>query len=156
MNKILIIFLALWVALVSASSSSEQACQNYVSIEDGYKTAHKNEDCLKALDEGYGSAQYSVGMGFGYAGDKKLEEKYYRLAADNGVVAAYLALGHHLREENIWESIYWYQRFVQTKTNGYGYAALQLSKLFDKLSDAGQAKYWLTICESSDYEGCSQ
>ena len=155
MGKVLIIFLASLVTTVSASTSSEQACLNYTSNQENLKSAHNYEHCVNAANEGSGSAQYSVGMSYGFAGQREIEEKYYRLAAGNQNVAAYLALGHHLRDENIWESIYWYQRFAQTKTNGYGYAALQLSELFDSLGDEGQANYWLKVCNLSDYQGCN-
>lgn len=154
--RFLVLCVVLFTATSIASTDSEQACQDFVSIQDNYKLAHENDDCLKAANEGFGSAQYSVGMAFGFAGNRQLEEEYYRLAADNRIIAAYLALGHHMRDESIWESIYWYQRFVQTKTNGYGYAANLLSRLFETLDDEGQAQYWLEVCVTSDYHACGE
>lgn len=155
MEKLLIIILVPLSLIVYASTPSEEACTNFVSNQLNIRSAHKYEHCINAANEGSGSAQYSVGMSYGFDGQREVEEKYYRLAADNKNVAAYLALGHHLRDKNIWESIYWYQRFAQTKTNGYGYAALQLSELFDSLGNQGQANYWLNVCNLSDYQGCN-
>jgi len=116
--------------------------------------AHENKQCLRAADAGFGPAQYSVGMAFGFAGDHAAEEKYYRLAADRQVIAAYLGLGHLLAESKPWEALYWYQRYVALKPEGYGYAALLASKIFERLGDRGQAGYWLGVCTASGYEGC--
>jgi hypothetical protein len=98
--------------------SDEEQCRSYVKRDNNYKTAQMNEACIRAAQAGIGSAQYSVGMGYGFAGDYGRERKYYRLAANNRVIAAYLALGHVVRDDNVWEAIYWYQRFVTTKHKG--------------------------------------
>ena len=139
---------------VVAASEDEAACLRFVDVGENYKVAHENEHCLRAAEAGLGSAQYSVGMGYGFAGERALEERYYRLAADQRNVAAYLALGHMLSESKPWESVYWYQRYVAVKPEGYGYAALLVSKILEQLDDKGQAAYWLDVCRASGYEGC--
>lgn len=153
--KVIILLSVFWCITAVAETSSEKACSDYLSNENNIKSAHTNKHCLEAANEGSGSAQYSVGLSYGFAGQTENEEKYYRLAANNRTAASYLALGHMKRERHIWESIYWYQRFVATKSNGYGYAALQLSDIFASLGNAGQSKYWLSICKSSNYDGCN-
>lgn len=137
-------------------SSDEERCRAFIRIGDNYKQAHKNEHCLKAAKLGVGSSQYSVGLAYGYSGDKASEEKYYRLAANNGSSAAYLALGHVLNDPKPWEAIYWYQRYVTSKADGYGYAALLVSKIFQRFGDKAQAAYWVEVCRSSTYNGCTQ
>jgi len=141
---------------VVAQDRDVEECNAFVAVGENYKTAHRNENCLRAAERGSGSAQYSVGMAYGFAGDRQLEEKYYRLAADQRSVAAYLALGHLLADRSPWESIYWYQRYVATKADGYGYAALLLSKSFERLGERGQAAYWLEVCSKSEYTGCTR
>ena len=127
---------------------------SFVKEGDNYKIANKNKYCLNAANAGISSAQYSVGMGYGFSGNQKLEKEYYRKAANQNNIAAYLALGHTLRDDSIWETIYWYQRFVATKTDGYGLAANLLSEIFTKLNDKEQSAYWLQVCELSPYTGC--
>ena len=139
---------------VPARSSDEAECMAFIALEQNYRVAHENERCLAAAKAGFGPAQYAVGMGYGFGGDRVSEERYYRLAADQRIVAAYLALGHTFAETKPWESVYWYQRFIATKPEGYGYAALLVSKIFVRLQDAGQAAYWLEVCRESKYEGC--
>jgi TPR repeat protein len=129
-------------------------CTAFIKQGENYKIAHTNQDCIKAADLGGSSAQYSLGMSYGFANKPNLEEKYYRLAANQGNIASYLALGHALRQKNVWESIYWYQRFVATKADGYGYAAVLLSGIFNELGDSAQSKYWKAVCERSPYQDC--
>lgn len=136
-------------------SEDEVGCMAFLDgAGESHRHAHENKQCLRAADAGFGPAQYSVGMGFGFAGDHAAEEKYYRLAADRQVIAAYLGLGHLLAESNPWEAIYWYQRYVALKPEGYGYAALLASRIFERLGERGQAEYWLGVCKTSGYEGC--
>lgn len=157
--KLLPFFLTLFCCSLSVAAtldSDEQQCQSFVRVAENYKLAHQNEHCLKAANVGIGSAQYSVGMAYGYAGDSAAEQKYYRLAANNRGIAAYLALGHALSESKPWEAIYWYQRYIATRHDGWGYAALLVSRIFEKLGDSAQAAYWLDACRSSPYEGCGK
>jgi hypothetical protein len=137
-------------------SSDEQQCLNYVRLGENYKFAHQNEHCLSAANAGVASVQYSVGMGYGFAGDSASEEKYYRMAANNRNIAAYLGLGHVLAKSKPWEAIYWYQRYIATRHDGWGYAAILVSRIFNRLGDPAQAAYWLDACRSSTYEGCNE
>jgi len=140
---------------VVPSSEDEIACVAFVDAgRENYKRAHEDAHCLKAAQTGSRLAQYSVGMGYGFAGDRVSEEKYYRLAANQKAVAAYLALGHLLAEDRPWEAIYWYQRFIELRPEGYGYAAVLVSKIFQRLGDRSQAAYWLEVCRGSGHEGC--
>ena len=137
------------------SSSDEEVCQEFVAIPDNIKNAHLNENCLKAADSGSGPSQYSVGMSYGFLGEHKLEEKYYKLAAEQHVKAAYLALGHLYRENKVEEAIHWYQRYIETKAEGYGYAASLLSDIYLQRGDKEKAQKWLEVCQSSPYgENC--
>lgn len=137
-------------------ATEEQQCLSFARLGENYKLAHQNEHCLSAASAGVASAQYSVGMAFGLAGDSAAEEKYYRMAANNRNIASYLALGHTYADTKPWEAIYWYQRYITTRHDGWGYAAFLVSKIFEKLGDPAQAAYWLEACRSSPYEGCKQ
>jgi len=137
------------VAFASDAEKDAEKCQTFLKEKGNYKKAHENKYCLKAADAGIGAAQYSVGMAFGFSGEKEQEKKYYRLAANNRSIAAYLALGHVLREEKPWEAIYWYQRYVHTKGEAYGYAALLISEIFNELGDKEQSLHWYAICQTS-------
>ena len=136
--------------------TDEQQCISYVQNGENYKHALQNEHCLNAANAGVATAQYSVGMAYGFAGDRASEEKYYRLAANNRNIAAYLALGHVLAKSKPWEAIYWYQRYIATRHDGWGYAALLISRIFETLRDPTQAAYWLEACRSSPYQDCNQ
>lgn len=140
--------------VVLAQSEDESRCLAYVSAGENYKVAHENDYCLRAAKAGSGAAQYSVGVAYGFAGDRESEERYYRLAADRRIVAAYLALGHVLAVTRPWEAIYWYQRYVATKAEGYGYTALLLSKILARMGEEGEAMYWVEVCRGSGYEEC--
>jgi hypothetical protein len=140
------------LAEAQAQSEDEIACAAF--LEANHKAAHTNESCLKAAEAGFGPAQYSVGMGFGFAGQPELEQKYYRLAAEQRITAAYLGLGHTLVQSDPWESIYWYQRFVATGDEAKGYAAILIAKIFEALGDRGQAAYWVEVCKASEYRSC--
>ena len=155
MKYVLILLITLFLPNVSYGETKESMCLSYVAITGNIKKAHEYQPCLDASDLGIGSAQYSVGMSYGYAGKNDLEERYYRLAASNRNIAAYLSLGHLLRENSPWKAIYWYQRFAATKADGYGYAAILISNLFSELGDASQAEYWLEVCKVSPYNGCT-
>jgi len=139
----------------SEQQNDEALCLAYTQQGDNYKTGHKNIHCIVAANLGIGSAQYAVGMGYGFEGDHALEEKYYRLAADNRVVAAYLALGHVLAEKAPYEAIYWYQRSVCANGKHDGYAAILISKIFAALGNEGQATYWREVCKNSQYKYCN-
>jgi len=141
-------------AFATSSDTDEEKCLSYIRAHQSYKDAHKNKNCLKAAKAGISSAQYIVGMSYGFAGNHELEKKYYRLAANNKNIAAYLSLGHVLRDESKWEAIYWYQRYVATKTKGYGYAALLISDIFNELGDDAQSKYWREVCRTSSFRDC--
>ncbi len=156
--KYLVILLGLnlifTICLVQASESIDR-CNKFINDSKGnYKKAHTNKHCLKAAKEGNSSAQYSVGMGFGYDGNHDLEEKYYRLSANQQVIASYLSLGHVLSDKAPWEAIYWYQRYYSTKSDGYGYSAYRIMQLFEKMNDKNQSKYWRIKCRKSKYKGC--
>ena len=153
---IIIILLLSSILAVAATDTNEILCMKFVKEGDNYKIANKNKSCLKAANAGISSAQYSVGMGYGFSGKSKLEKEYYRKAANQRNIAAYLALGHTLRDENIWESIYWYQRYIATKTDGYGVAAYLLAEIFTKLNNKEQSAYWRQVCEQSPYTACGR
>ncbi len=151
---VILLFSPVVVIAGAGTGTDEKMCTSFVKEGSNYKTANKNKYCLDAANTGISSAQYSVGMSYGFSGNPKLEQEYYRKAANNRNVAAYLALGHTLRNDNIWEAIYWYQRFVATKTDGYGLAANLLSTIFTKLNNEEQSAYWQQVCELSPYTGC--
>lgn len=96
------------VTMAHASANTEDViqCRQFLEEDGAHKTANENESCLRAADTGVGFAQYSVGMGFGYEGRHDLEKTYYRMAANNRIKAAYLALGHTLKDEYPWCAIY--------------------------------------------------
>ena len=137
--------------LVLASDAS-QSCSEFVSAADNYKVAHQNEYCLAAAKEGYGTALYSVGMAYGFDGKSDLELQYYEKAAEKSVIAAYLALGHVYLVKGKTKSIYWYKRFIETKTQGYGYASLKLARLYKGKGDSNLSVYWLSVCKESPYD----
>ena len=145
----------LLVASPSSANTPFEECAAHLQADGGYKTAHENEGCLRAANEGSASAQYSVGMGFGFSGRHDLEEKYYRLAASQGAAPAYLGLGHVLREKKPAEAIRWYEKFVHSRYQGYGYAAKQLELLYLEIGDRGKAAHWHDVCRESGYEGCN-
>lgn len=154
----IIAFLFTWLLVpicVSASPQSDaEYCYDWVGKKENYKRANTEEHCMRAAEAGVPSAQYSVGMAYGFAGETELEDKYYRLAANQGLIVAYLAMGHSLKEQHPWQAVYWYQRFVAAKPEGYGYAALMNAKIFRELGDEAQAKYWLDVCKASPYKHC--
>jgi len=154
--KLRIIFIALSLFGSPAVLEAETLdCMAFVGKGENYKAAHVYEPCLFAAKAGDGRALYAVGMSYGYAGNEALELEYYRKAAKQSVVASYLALGHALREKDINESISWYEKFVETKPQGYGYVALQLSRLYKIKGNEKRSNYWLGVCKESPYkENC--
>ncbi|MCW9058475.1 MAG: hypothetical protein OQL11_06365 [Gammaproteobacteria bacterium] len=115
--------------------------------------------CLVAAEQGYPDIQYSVGMSFGYAGDHKSEENYYKKAAEQNYAPAFLGLGHVLRSEensDVEAAIGWYERYVESKEEGYGYAAYLLSELYMERGESELSQQWLAVCRASPYKGCSE
>jgi hypothetical protein len=158
MNRYRLLVAAITFLMVKSvfAQLPQNECTAFTKQGENYKIAHTNEYCMKAAELGVSSAQYSVGMSYGFAGNSNMEEKYYRMAANQGNIASYLGLGHALRKKNVWESIYWYQRFIATKAEGYGYAAILLSGIFNELGDSAQSEYWRVVCEQSPYQDCGQ
>lgn len=138
----------------AAPEENARSCEEWVSGGDNYKRAHTNQQCLQAAADGVPSAQYSLGMAYEFEGNDELAQKYYRLAANQGGVGAYLALGHSLKESDPWQAIYWYQRYVASRARGYGYAALMISRVFDEMGDEAQSQYWIGVCKASSYKDC--
>lgn len=154
-KTILLIFLLLPCFVYSVGLESEINCVKFVVENENYKSAHKNNDCIEAAEIGSSSAQYSVGLAYGVVGRSELEEKYYRLSANQGNIAAYLGLGHFMKlKGEYWEAIYWYQKYVNNESEGYGYAAILISDIFLKLGNLQEAMYWQRVCEESGYQGC--
>jgi TPR repeat protein len=154
MRKVVILTLLLYSKIVIASDAS-QACGEFVRSAENYKIAHQNKHCLAAAKEGHGAALYSVGMAYGFDGKPDLELQYYEQAASKNVFAAYLALGHVYLEKDKAKSIYWYERFIETKTQGYGYASLIVARLYKEKGDSNTSAYWLDVCKESPYgENC--
>ena len=151
---LLIALLTITPALNGAEGEiAEKACYEFIrAAEENYKHAHKNQDCLSAANAGLPGALYQVGMGFGFDNEHDKEIMYYRKAANARSIAAYLALGHMLSEDNetYYEAIYWYQRYVSAKPKpeATGYAAIRISQIFKAMGDAPQAEYWKEVCES--------
>ena len=153
--KLLIAVISFAVTSSSVATSSDgEACATFIKKSGNYKVAQQNPQCLRAADAGDSAAQYSVGMGYGFAGRPDLEEKYYRLAAAQGLAPAYLALGHSLLEAHEDEAIQWYERFVETRADGYGYGSKLLADIFERRGDQQQSRYWLSVCKASSYQGC--
>lgn len=141
---------------IAISSESYSKCNAFLKAsKENYKVAHKEKSCLISADKGDSRAQYTVGMSYGFAQRHDLEEKYYRLSANQNNIAAYLGLGHLLSEQKPWEAIYWYQRYYSTKSQGYGYAAQRISKVFKDMNKPTQQKYWYEKCKQSDYKRCT-
>jgi TPR repeat protein len=141
------------------SQTRDEARRCIEFAETSPKQAHLSTDCFLAAVQGHGPSQYAVGMSFGYAGERQQEEYWYRQSAANGVVAAYLALGHVLRGEpnnNLEEAVYWYTRFWEAGPQGRGYAAQLLSQIEAERGNKEEANVWLQRCRDSDYEGCKQ
>ncbi len=90
---------------------------------------------------------YSVGMGYGFAGDTERELEYYRGAAEQGVIAAYLALGHALRDSDEEQAILWYQLFARTEAEASFYAAHILADIYQERGDTANAEYWYEFAE---------
>ncbi len=155
----LLLFIFVWLNPLSTYADTieveEKNCLNFVAQDENHKIAHQHAACIKAANSGVSSAQYSVGMGYGFSGKHVQEEKYYRLAANNQNINAYLAMGHLLKDKKPWQTIYWYQIYFDKKEDGYGYAAILISKIFIELGDVEQAKYWQLNCNSSPYQDCS-
>jgi len=143
-----------FASLSVAATSDRAACLAFVKESANFKVAQQNPRCLRAAAAGDPAAQYSVGMGYGFAGQPDLEEKYYRLAAEQGLAPAYLALAHSLLDAHEDEAIQWYERFVETKSDGYGYAAKLLADIFERRGDRKQSNYWSSVCRASTYKGC--
>jgi hypothetical protein len=80
------------ISAFAASTQDAKACNAFIHVGTNYKVAQTYAPCLKAAESGVGPAEYSVGMGYGFAGQPKLEELYYRRAAEHGVSAAYLGI----------------------------------------------------------------
>lgn len=144
-----IVPLLLIFSLQASAENDEQTCLDFVGKNENYKVAHDNSSCLAAAEQGSGPAMYSIGMGYGYAGNKELEQVYYLLAAAKNVPAAYLALGHSYRANDEEKVISWYIRYTETRTEGYGYGAHLLSEIYQSQGNSEKAKYWLTICNES-------
>jgi TPR repeat protein len=138
-------------ALASEATSDGKLCLEYAKEKENYKIAHKNEHCLKAAKEGYAPAQYAVALGFNSDGKHVEEEKYYKLAAAQDGIAAYLGLGHLYRYKDEDKAIYWYSRYVQTKSSGYGYAAILIAKIYKENENTEMADKWLNVCLASPY-----
>ena len=156
MKRIIIAILLVITPFSCFSATDVQECQEFILHDQNYQVAHLNNSCILAARAGDGSALYSIGFSYGYSGNSELEKKYYELAANKGVEAAFLALGHIYRGKEIDKSIYWYERFVQTKAQGYGYASLLLARLHANSGDNKASKYWLGVCKSSPYsENCA-
>lgn len=140
-------FLLLNLSAIALASSEEELCLDYVELDENYKLAHQNPHCLRAVELGSGPAMYSVGMGYGFAGDSGKELTYYRLAAEQGVAAAYLALGHALRESNEEEAVLWYELFARTDAEASFYAAGILAEIHEGRGNTMKAQYWRNLAE---------
>lgn len=136
---------------VAVAASDSEQCRTFLSSKENHKHSHENSQCLNAADSGDSLAQYAVGMDFGFSGRPDLEEKYYRLAANQGLTDAYLSLGHSLRKDHEDEAIFWYKQFALSGAAGYGYGAKLLADLFKKRGDENQSAYWYSVCRSSSY-----
>jgi TPR repeat protein len=75
-------------------------CNKHKEVSAGYKTAHKNDNCLSAAESGDSGALYSVGLGFYVSGDADRAKEFLTKAADGGVVESFLVLGHLLIHSN--------------------------------------------------------
>jgi TPR repeat protein len=150
MRRVIILSFFLFSKLVLANDAS-QSCSEFVSAADNYKIAHQNEYCISAAKEGHGSALYSLGMAYGFDGKPDLELQYYEKAAEKNVIAAYLALGHVYLAKDKTKYIYWYKRFIATKTQGYGYASIKLARLNKEKGESKSSVYWLNVCKESPY-----
>ncbi len=138
--------------IFSQTTSDSYFCTEYVQEGENYKSGHKNASCIKAAANGVPSAQYSVGMGYGYEGDHKKEEHYYRLAAEQGLISTYLGLAHVLISQGslaLKESIYWYQRFYESRVDGYGYAANIISNIYRKEGNMVEGKLRFGLCKET-------
>jgi TPR repeat protein len=148
----LLILLSLTCAWSHAFGTDHDSCIAFARVGENYKSASTYQPCLDAARAGDAAAQYSVGMALGFAGNASEEERYYRLAAAQHLPAAYLALGHVVRDRNEDEAIDWYKKYVDTRAMGWGYAAALLAKMFSKRGDVALATHWTEICRQSDYE----
>jgi len=152
MTKMKKLFIFLLLLPTISFSSEADLCQEYISQEENYKTAHNNKYCLAAAEAGSYSAQYQLGMSYGFAGNTDLEEKYYKLSAYQGGVAAFLALGHLYSDTNIIEAIYWYELYAKSSASAHSYAALLLSKLHHRIGNYEESSYWIKVCKQTDYK----
>ena len=106
---------------------------------------------------GHAEILFALAVSFGEAGNREMERYYYRSAAEREYAPAYLALGHwQLRqaEADIHSAIDWYEKYVASGSEDYGYAALLASFLYLQLGDLERANRWRAICETSAYENC--
>lgn len=142
-------------AQTAAADDDYLTCIAY--LKESSKEAHNLPVCLDSAHTGKADIQYAVGMSFGYAGFIEKELAYYQLAANNGFIPAYLAVGHVLRSapyHNEEMAIQWYKKFAETKHSGYGYAAKLISQLYAKSGNDEDSDYWLRVCNESAYTGC--
>ncbi|RDX38167.1 hypothetical protein DZA50_00480 [Kangiella sp. HD9-110m-PIT-SAG07] len=154
--KFLALVIINFISVQCIASENSQECIDFISANENYKKAHLNKSCQLAALDGNPSIQYSIGMGYGYEGLHDLEEEYYRLAANSGLISAYLTLGHTLSKNEPWEAIYWYQRYYYSKVDGYGYAAFRIVDIFEKLNKPQQVELWWERCLESPYQGCKE
>lgn len=140
---------------LSADTSDYANCLKL--LETQYRGAHKIESCLAAVEAGHPEIQYAVGMSYGYAKMHEEELMLYKSAANQGFVPAYLALGHTMRSvpyKDPISAIEWYKKYIEAEGEGYGYAALQVSKLYNEIGEQEESEKWYGVCERSDYAGC--
>jgi hypothetical protein len=149
--------LLLMCPLLSSAQLSEEAERCAARIENDSEAIHTDADCLTAAEQGYPGILYSVGVGFGFAGDREKELAYYLMAAVGGYVEAYLAIGHVMRSEPINQldqAVSWYSRYWEEGGYASGYAAKLLSLIESERGNESEAEVWLGRCKETDYGGC--
>jgi len=149
------IFLFPLVVHSAQSPSSHESCLQTLAAQP--KQAHKIAACIEAAAAGYPDVLYAVGMAYGYSGAASEEMRYYQASANKGFPPAFLAMGHVMRSapyNNSAEAIKWYERYVQSRYEGWGYAAALISQLHQEQGTSQKATEWAAVCKQSSYEGC--
>jgi len=156
MKKYLPLTLLLTLSWISTNALANDYAACMAAAEQHTKDLHTLPACQRAA-AGHPDISYALGMSYGYAGDGARELQFYRAAADQGFVPAYLAIGHVMRAEPHKDrraAIRWYRRYVESGGKASGYAARLISDLYAELGDEAQAGKWQAVCKASNYKDC--
>ncbi|PKG96915.1 tetratricopeptide repeat protein [Paraglaciecola sp. MB-3u-78] len=153
------IFISVTSGCTDDSQLFADACYS-LSVERDFESALPL--CKRAADEGYGKAQYELGMMYigvqGVSKDDKQAEYWLTKAAEQGVANAQLALGGMFFSgqdipKDDKQSIYWFTKAAeQGDMTGQYYLGSMYSKGIGSPKDDKQAIFWLTKAAEQGHE----